>query len=76
MAPAIQRLKKERGPFRSDEDLLQAAFYSDDIIKPLFETRDNTDYERFYTAYSPADLVRAELEKRPGVRVTALSFDG
>lgn len=76
VAPAIGRLKEERGPFRSDEDLLQAAFYTDDIIKPLFETRDNTDYEPFYTAHSPADLVRAELEKRPGVRVRELSIDG
>jgi oxaloacetate decarboxylase alpha subunit len=71
--PAIGRLKKERGPFRCDEDLLQAAFYPDDIIEPLVAARDEVDFSRFHAAYSPLDFLRAELAKRPGVRVAELS---
>ncbi len=29
LPPALERLRKERGPFKSDDDLLLAAFYSD-----------------------------------------------
>jgi oxaloacetate decarboxylase alpha subunit len=74
--PAIPRLKKERGPFASDEDLLQAAFYADDIIRPLFEAREQADYGRFHAAYSPRQFLEAELAKRPNVRVTGLAVDG
>lgn len=35
MEPGIQRLRKERGPFSSDDDLLLAAFYSDSEYQAL-----------------------------------------
>lgn len=35
LPPAIKRLRQERGPFRSDDDLLLAAFYSEKDLEPL-----------------------------------------
>jgi len=51
--PALERVRRTRGPFRSDEDLLNAVFYGDEILKPLFAARDEADYTRFYDAYNP-----------------------
>lgn len=45
MPPAIDRLRKLRGPFESDDDLLLAAFYDDSTYKALKATGPiNTDY--------------------------------
>ncbi len=35
LEPGIARLRRERGPFVSDDDLLLAAFYPDSIVKQL-----------------------------------------
>lgn len=37
--PALDRLRAERGPFDSDEDLLLAAFYTDAELEPLRTAR-------------------------------------
>src|SRR6185437_10671382 len=36
---ALEHVRRTRGPFRSDEDLLNAVFYGDEILKPLIEAR-------------------------------------
>lgn len=51
--PALERVRRTRGPFKSDEDLLNAVFYGDEILKPLFAARDQADYTRFYNGYNP-----------------------
>lgn len=66
--PALARLRRERGPFRNDEDLLAAAFYADDILEPLFEARTHADYRRFHHPISPLELLLAETTKRRQVR--------
>ena len=45
LAPALPRVRRERGPFRSDDDLLLAAFYGPDQLAPLLAARPiRTDY--------------------------------
>ena len=51
--PALNRVRRARGPFKSDDDLLNAVFYPDEILRPLFAARDEADYTRFYTGYNP-----------------------
>jgi oxaloacetate decarboxylase alpha subunit len=53
VAPALERVRQARGPFRSDEDLLNAVFYGDEIVQPLFAARDAADYTRYYDQYNP-----------------------
>jgi oxaloacetate decarboxylase alpha subunit len=56
--PALERVRRTRGPFKSDEDLLNAVFYGDEILRPLFEAREQADYARFYDAWNPLrDLI-------------------
>lgn len=78
IAPALPRLREERGPFDSDDDLLLAAFYSDSELAGLYGargarsyrmTRDATPVTQLLdglSAQKPGDEVRVE---RPGVRV-------
>ena len=35
--PALERVRRERGPFDSDDDLLLAVFYGEDQLRPLRE---------------------------------------
>ena len=35
LEPGIKRVRRERGPFRSDDDLLLAAYYADNVYKGL-----------------------------------------
>lgn len=51
--PALERVRKTRGPFATDEDLLNAVFYGDEILRPLFAARDRADYTRHYNGYDP-----------------------
>lgn len=39
IAPALPALRRERGPFDSDDDLLLAAFYTDSELAPLYAAR-------------------------------------
>jgi oxaloacetate decarboxylase alpha subunit len=66
--PALDRIRKERGPFKSDDDLLLAAMYPDDILKPLFAARETADYTRYYRGAPPVELLLKEVMARPRIR--------
>jgi oxaloacetate decarboxylase (Na+ extruding) subunit alpha len=70
--PALERLRKTRGPFKSDEDLLNAAFYNDEILRPLFAARDAADYTRYYNAYNPLRALLAEVAQRRDIGYVSL----
>lgn len=65
LPPALQRVREERGPFASDEDLLLAVFFNPDIVAQLFAARP------IDTAYKPmrslASVVR-ELANQKDIR--------
>jgi oxaloacetate decarboxylase alpha subunit len=45
LAPGIERVRRERGPFASDDDLLLAAFYNPEQYASLVAARPiRTDY--------------------------------
>ena len=73
--PAIPRLRRERGPFRSDDDLLLAAFYREPILQPLYEERECHDYARIESAHPLKDLLK-EIARRPEVRYFSLRGPG
>jgi len=65
LEPAIARLKQERGPFASDDDLLLAAFYSDTEFKALKAAGPiRTDYP---LAETPLKTLIREIALRPGI---------
>lgn len=65
--PALERVRRARGPFRSDEDLLNAVFYGDEILRPLVDARQNQDYAQFYRpANALSDLVY-EITQQPDI---------
>ncbi len=66
--PVLDKIRKERGPFKSDDDLLLAAMYPDEIIQPLFEAREKADYTRFYLAHTPVEHLLKEVKSRPDLR--------
>lgn len=79
--PRIAKLKAERGPFRSDDDLLLAAYYSDSQLKPLFARRGQSSEEA--GRRSMVDTLKAVLaDARPsgraqiGLKSNGLSFRG
>jgi len=39
LEPVLEKIRTRRGPFESDEDLLLAAMYGDDVLGPLFGAR-------------------------------------
>ena len=65
LEPAIARLKRERGPFASDDDLLLAAYYSDAEFKTLKAAGPiRTDYP---LAETPLRTLVREIALRPSV---------
>ena len=64
VAPALERVRRDRGPFKTDEDLLNAVFYGDEILKPLFAARARADYTRFYNAYNPLRELLAHVARQ------------
>ena len=72
--PALERVRRTRGPFKSDDDLLNAVFYGDEIIRPLFAARATADYTRFYGAYNPLRELIAQLALQK--RVTHFALRG
>ena len=81
--PWIERLRKERGPFESDDDLLLHAFYQPSQLEPLVRERDLP--ETTQSPPWPADIsVRKVLEEirrlpRQGaisIRRSGLAVDG
>lgn len=66
VAPALERLRKSRGPFSSDDDLLLAAFYDDKQYQALKAAGPiATEYPLMETPL--LTLVR-ELSERPSIR--------
>jgi oxaloacetate decarboxylase alpha subunit len=66
MEPVIERLKRERGPFASDDDLLLAAYYKHKEYNALKEAGPiQTDYP---LASTPLLTLVKELAKRPDIR--------
>jgi oxaloacetate decarboxylase alpha subunit len=64
--PALDRLRKERGPFASDDDLLLAAFYDATQYEALKEAGPiNTEYPIMET---PLLTLVKELSERPSIR--------
>jgi oxaloacetate decarboxylase alpha subunit len=71
--PALERVRRTRGPFGSDDDLLNAVFYGDEILRPMFEARSSHDYTRFYRpANALADLVY-EMTRRADISFARIS---
>ena len=66
LEPAIARLKRERGPFKSDDDLLLAAFYPDSECKSLKAAGPiDTDYPLLST---PLCTLLKEIALRPDIK--------
>jgi oxaloacetate decarboxylase alpha subunit len=68
LEPAIPRLRRERGPFESDDDLLLAAFYPGSEVKAL------KDVGRIKTEYPLLDTPLATLLKEISLRPDIKSF--
>ncbi|MEC9368464.1 MAG: pyruvate carboxylase subunit B [Pseudomonadota bacterium] len=63
--PALKRLRKTRGPFASDDDLLLAAFYQDNEYKVLKAAGPvNTEYS---IASTPLATLVKEISSRPDI---------
>ena len=66
LEPAIPRLRRERGPFDSDDDLLLAAFYPESEVKALREAGPiKTDYPLMDT---PLATLLKEVSLRPDIK--------
>lgn len=72
VAPALDRLRQSRGPFKSDDDLLLAAFYDDTQYSALKEAGPiKTDYPIMET---PLLTLMKEITERPNVKAFHLSM--
>jgi oxaloacetate decarboxylase alpha subunit len=70
--PALKRLRKARGPFLSDDDLLLAAFYDDSHYCALKDAGPiKTDYPIMET---PLLTLVKEITGRPGIKTFHLSM--
>ncbi|MGA7390141.1 MAG: hypothetical protein WBW99_19735, partial [Pseudolabrys sp.] len=66
LEPGIARLRRERGPFESDDDLLLAAFYPDSEYKTLKAAGPiKTDYP---LASTPLITLAKEIALRPDIK--------
>lgn len=66
LEPGIPKVRRERGPFASDDDLLLAAFYSDGNTKPLKAAGPiKMDYP---LAATPLVTLLREIALRPDIR--------
>jgi oxaloacetate decarboxylase (Na+ extruding) subunit alpha len=73
--PRIDKLKAERGPFKSENDLLLAAYYSASQLEPLFARRGQLSAETAPYHRAAKDLKAILKELRPAApgRVTVRS---
>ena len=72
VAPALDRLRQSRGPFKSDDDLLLAAFYDDTQYSALKDAGPiKTDYPIMET---PLLTLMKEITERPNVKAFHLSM--
>jgi hypothetical protein len=79
--PRIAKLKAERGPFRSDNDLLLAAYYSASQLDPLYARRERLPAEapRMTAAESLKAMLaqsRPSARGRIGIKSAGLTFQG
>jgi oxaloacetate decarboxylase (Na+ extruding) subunit alpha len=66
LKPGIARLRRERGPFKSDDDLLLAAFYPDSEYKTLKAAGPiKTNYP---LASTPLITLAKEIALRPDIK--------
>lgn len=71
LAPALERVRRERGPFASDEDLLLAVFYNPEQYARLVSARPiRTEYP---VGRTPLVTLIKELAARPGVVSVSLT---
>jgi oxaloacetate decarboxylase (Na+ extruding) subunit alpha len=74
LAPALERLRRERGPFASDDDLLLAAYYPAEQLAPLSAARP------IPTAYpagrTPLETLVKELGARRDLRYVHIARGG
>jgi oxaloacetate decarboxylase alpha subunit len=70
--PRIRKLKAERGPFKSESDLLLAAYYPDSQLDPLFARRGqaSTNITRQHSASKDLKAILKELLPAAPGRVT------
>ncbi|MFQ5774863.1 MAG: pyruvate carboxylase subunit B [Kiloniellaceae bacterium] len=72
--PALERIRRDRGPFASDDDLLLAAFYTRPECDALKAAgRIDTDYA---LAETPLVTLVKEIAARPGIRSIHLTRNG
>jgi len=71
--PALERVRRARGPFKTDEDLLNAVFYGVEILKPLFAARAKADYTCFYNGYNPLRELLGEITRQRHIGYIGLS---
>jgi oxaloacetate decarboxylase (Na+ extruding) subunit alpha len=81
--PRIEKLKKERGPFKSDDDLLLHAFYQPSQLEPLFRARDVSKKKGAVSVAigNPLKVILDEIGRLPKtgsvrVRQTSVVIDG
>jgi oxaloacetate decarboxylase (Na+ extruding) subunit alpha len=70
---ALNRIRATRGPFRSDDDLLLAAFYDDGNYRALKDAGPiNTEYPLMDT---PLLTLVKEISSRPSIRAFHLQHN-
>jgi oxaloacetate decarboxylase alpha subunit len=71
LEPGIKRVRRERGPFRSDDDLLLAAYYADNEYRALkAEGPIKTEYP---LASTPLETLVKEITLRSGIKSFSFS---
>ena len=71
LEPGIKRVRRERGPFRSDDDLLLAAYYADNEYKALkAEGPIKTEYP---LASTPLETLVKEITLRSDIKSFSFS---
>jgi oxaloacetate decarboxylase alpha subunit len=74
--PRLPALREERGPFTSDDDLLLAAFYTDEQLAPARGRRGTLAAAAGRDAGSPIRHLLAELARKPDLREVSIERDG
>lgn len=73
--PCVETLRRERGPFASDDDLLLAAFYADAQLKPLLQARVRKDAMPVLGDRTLSDVL-AEIRRLPKRSAVSVHLPG